>query len=252
MGGPRTRRHVSISVVVCAYNEANWIPACLHSLLAQSRPADEVIVVDNASTDGTSDCAGAIGVRVVVEPGRGLVRARARGLAASNGDVIAYVDADCRVPFDWIARIERRFGRRGDDLAAVTGPYRYYDWDAAGPLLIGVYDTVVAPPTQFLVHDLLGIGSILYGGNFAVRRSALDRIGGFDTSIEFHGEDTNLGRRLAAVGSVELRRDCWVYTSARRFRAMGTRRVVGLYVRNFVSEIVHHRPRDTTHVDIRD
>ena len=51
-----------------------------------------------------------------------------------------------------------------------------------------------------LVKHLLRIGTVFYGGNFAVRREALERIGGFDTSIEFHGEDTNLGRRLFAVG----------------------------------------------------
>jgi len=41
-----------------------------------------------------------------------------------------------------------------------------------------------------LVKYVLRPGTIFYGGNFAVRRSALDRIGGFETSIEFHGEDT--------------------------------------------------------------
>jgi hypothetical protein len=64
-------------------------------------------------------------------------------------------------------------------------------------------------------------GAILYGGNFAVRREALDRIGGFDRRIEFHGEDTNLGRRLTPVGRVALCQDCWVWTSARRYSAMG-------------------------------
>jgi cellulose synthase/poly-beta-1,6-N-acetylglucosamine synthase-like glycosyltransferase len=46
--------------------------------------------------------------------------------------------------------------------------------------------------------------TIFYGGNFAVRREALDAIGGFDTRIEFHGEDTDLGRRLFAIGKVNL------------------------------------------------
>jgi GT2 family glycosyltransferase len=92
---------------------------------------------------------------------------------------------------------------------------------------------------------------VLYGGNFAVRRDALIRIGGFDRSIEFHGEDTNLGRRLTPLGSVALARDCWVWTSARRYRAMGKRKVFGLYVRNFWSEILRHRPADGEHIDVR-
>jgi GT2 family glycosyltransferase len=84
-----------------------------------------------------------------------------------------------------------------------------------------------------------------------VRRDALARIGGFDTSIEFHGEDTNIGRRLAAIGPVELHNDCYLYTSARRYNAMGKGAVFRLYVRNFVSELIRHRPSDTEHVDIR-
>ena len=110
---------------------------------------------------------------------------------------------------------------------------------------------LVAPPTHALVHHALGIGAILYGGNFAVRREALERIGGFDTSIEFHGEDTNLGRRLFAIGKVGLFHDCYLYTSARRYVAMGKGAVFRLYVRNFTSELLHHRPKDTVHLDVR-
>ncbi len=80
---------------------------------------------------------------------------------------------------------------------------------------------------------MLGMGAFLYGGNFAVRRTALERINGFDRSIEFHGEDTNLGRRLTPHGTVDVAGECWVWTSARRYRAMGKRQVFGLYVRNF-------------------
>jgi GT2 family glycosyltransferase len=98
---------------------------------------------------------------------------------------------------------------------------------------------------------VLGIGTIFYGGNFAVRREALEKIGGFDVSIEFHGEDTNLGRRLNTAGKVGLCYDCYLYTSARRFVAMGNGAVFRLYVRNFTSELLHHRPKDSTHLDVR-
>jgi GT2 family glycosyltransferase len=160
------------------------------------------------------------------------------------------VDADCRVPLRWLERVERRFLRR-PAIVAVSGPYRFYDWDLTGPLLIRAYDLVVAPPTHFLVHYALGAGAVLYGGNFAVRADALERIGGFDVSIEFHGEDTNVGRRLTPYGTIDLAPECWVWTSARRYHAMGKRRVFGLYVRNFWSEILRHRPADRDYVDVR-
>jgi len=136
-------------------------------------------------------------------------------------------------------------------MVALTGPYRFYDWDWTGRVLIRLYDLLVAPPTHALVHHVLGMGAVLYGGNFAVRREALAQIGGFDRTVEFHGEDTNLARRLTPIGLVAIGLDCWVWTSARRYRAMGKRRVFGLYVRNFWSEILRHRPADRDHSDVR-
>jgi glycosyltransferase involved in cell wall biosynthesis len=241
---------VTITAIVCAFNEATYLPACLYSLRAQTRPPDEIIVIDNASTDRTGEVAAEVpGVHVIHEPRKGLVIARETARRAARGDVLAFVDADCRAPLSWLERIERRL--QASHAVALTGPYRFYDWDCTGRALIRIYDVVVAPPTHAVVHDLLKLGAILYGGNFAVRAEALARIGGFDTRIEFHGEDTNVGRRLTAIGGVEVRGECWVWTSARRYRVMGKRSVFGLYVRNFWSEILRHRPADHEHLDVR-
>lgn len=240
-----------VSVIVCAHNEARYLAACLHTLLAQTRRPDEILVVNNASTDATAAVAAAIpGVRVVDEPRKGLVVARETGRRLATGELLVYVDADCRAPLWWLARVERRFARDAR-LVAISGPYRFYDWDWWGRLLVRAYDCILAPATQVLVKHLLRLGTIFYGGNFAVRRAVLERIGGFDTSIDFHGEDTNLGRRLLAVGRVTLCGDCYLYTSARRYVAMGKGAVFRLYVRNFTSELLRGRPRDTTHVDVR-
>jgi glycosyltransferase involved in cell wall biosynthesis len=242
---------LTIATIVCAYNERQLLPGCLHSLLAQTRPPDDILVINNASTDETGAVARAVpGVRVVDEPNKGLVVARETARRATEADIVAFVDADCRAPITWLARVEAQFARAGSPVA-VTGPYRFYDWDWTGRTLIRGYDLLVAPPTHALVHHLCGLGAILYGGNFAVRRDALARIGGFDQRIEFHGEDTNLGRRLTPIGRVALCHDCWVWTSARRYRAMGKRAVFSLYVRNFWSEILRHRPADERHLDVR-
>jgi len=242
---------MTVTVIVCAFNEAALLPACLYSLRAQTRQPDDILVVNNASTDETGAVARAVpGVRVIDEPVKGLVVARETARRAAVTDVLAYIDADCRAPITWLERVAGRFERAFAPVA-VTGPYRFYDWDRLGRALIRAYDVLVAPPTHALVHHGLGIGAILYGGNFAVRATALAQIGGFDRSIEFHGEDTNLGRRLTQVGRVDVAGDCWVWTSARRYRAMGKRAVFGLYVRNFWSEILRHRPADREHRDVR-
>jgi glycosyltransferase involved in cell wall biosynthesis len=242
---------VTIATIVCAYNESRLLAGCLYSLRAQTRPPDDILVIDNASTDSTGAVARAVpGVRVVHEPHKGLVVARETARRAVQADIVAYIDADCRVPITWLERVEAQFARPRAPIA-VTGPYRFYDWDWSGRALLRTYDLLVAPPTHALVHHALGIGAILYGGNFAVRSDALARIGGFDSRIEFHGEDTNLGRRLTPHGRVALCSDCWVWTSARRYRAMGKGAVFSVYVRNFWSEILRHRPADEQHLDVR-
>ena len=240
-----------ISVVVCAHNEEAYLAPCLHALLAQTRRPDEILVVDNASTDRTREVAEAVpGVRVVDEPRLGLVLARERGRVSTSGELIAFLDADSRPPLQWLERVERKF-QRDPDLAGVSGPFRYYDWDLPSRALLRLYDCTLAPMTHVLAEYVFRVGAVFYGGGFCVRRRALDAIAGFDTTIEFHGEDTNLGRRLTKVGRVALSNACWVYTSARRYKVMGRLTVFRLYVRNFWSELWRHRPKDTTHVALR-
>src|SRR5262249_27873890 len=174
---------LTITAIVCAYNESQLLPGCLYSLKAQTRAPDDILVINNASTDQTAAVARAVpGVRVVDEPRKGLVVARETARRAAQTDLLVFLDADCRAPITWIERVEHRFAN-GTGSVAVTGPYRFYDWDLAGRALIRAYDLVVAPPTHAFVQ-MCGLGAVLYGGNFAVHRDALEAIGGFDQQIE--------------------------------------------------------------------
>ena len=140
-GPARTR----ISVIVCAYNEERYLGGCLHSILAQTRPPDEVIVVNNRSEDGTREIAMRLPmVDVVDEPRRGLVRAREAGRRYASGDLLVYLDADSRLPLTWIELVVRKFDR-DPRLVGLSGRYRFYDWDRLGTLLLGLYDVTLAP-----------------------------------------------------------------------------------------------------------
>jgi glycosyltransferase involved in cell wall biosynthesis len=93
-----------LSVVIPALNEAPNLAPVMASIprteLGNAGWSVEVVVVDNASTDGTGDVARALGARVVEQPARGYGNAYRAGLTAAMGDVIATGDADCTYPFD--------------------------------------------------------------------------------------------------------------------------------------------------------
>ena len=99
---PRPRKQLSI--VIPALNERVNMPRVLatipHAGLASIGYESEVIVVDNASTDGTGEVAAALGARVILQAVRGYGHAYHAGFAAATGDVIATGDADCTYPFD--------------------------------------------------------------------------------------------------------------------------------------------------------
>jgi glycosyltransferase involved in cell wall biosynthesis len=85
----------SISVIICAYNYARFLPRCLNSVLAQSLPANEVIVVDDGSTDKTPDVVACFpSVRYIRQPNAGKAAAFNRGFEASAGEMICHLDAD--------------------------------------------------------------------------------------------------------------------------------------------------------------
>ena len=95
----------------------------LESLIRQSRPPDEVVVVDNASEDHTRDVVvgfeGKLNVKYIYEPIRGIPRARNAGLKASTGDIIAFIDDDCLADEDWLKHMEIPFIR--DPYVGVVG-----------------------------------------------------------------------------------------------------------------------------------
>src|SRR5437870_2279309 len=112
---------IQVSVVVPAHNEELRLPRCLDALLAQDYPDPiEIVVVDNASTDGTARVACCPGITVVHEPERDYCCALIRGFGTARGDLIALTDADTVVPPDWVSRLVQEYERH-PDVVAVGG-----------------------------------------------------------------------------------------------------------------------------------
>lgn len=100
---------MKVSVVIPARNEEKYIGKCLQSLLEQEEKADEIIVVDNNSSDKTAEIAKSYGARVIKEKTQGITYARTLGFNSAKFEIIARVDADTTVPKDWILRIKKDF-----------------------------------------------------------------------------------------------------------------------------------------------
>ncbi len=238
---------MEISLVIPAHNEAEYIGACIESVLKNANwKFKEIVVIDNASTDGTGDVARTYaGVRVVREERKGLTIARQTGLDATSAEFVAYMDGDSRLPADWIAKAELLIATH-PHAVSWSGPVYYYDapnraWNAT--LSIGWWLT--AP----LMYRL--IGYMVLGGNFIVRRSAVDAIGGFDPNVSFYGEDMTLAKRLHGKGRTIFRMDFYGFTSARRFVQEGYIKTNMHYVMNYVWPVLFGRPYHRAYTDIR-
>ncbi|TDR79928.1 glycosyltransferase family 2 protein [Paludibacterium purpuratum] len=241
---------MKLSLIIPAYNEEGYLADCLRHVLAEvarqsARGPFEVIVINNASTDRTAEiAAGFPAVRVVTEQKKGLTHARQRGLAEARGEILAYIDADTRMAHGWLGRVLDLYQAR-PDAVCVSGPYTYYDLAKFKSALVRLYWLMLAKPT-YLFTQYMAVG-----GNFAARRDALERIGGFDTNIAFYGEDTNIARRLAEVGKVLFDLGLVMPTSARRLDEEGFVTTAMRYVVNFMSEVVLKRPSTSAYRDVR-
>ncbi|MBB0968417.1 glycosyltransferase family 2 protein [Dietzia aerolata] len=202
-----------ISVVVPVLNDADELRGCLAALLGQSRPADEIVVVDNGCSDDSAAVALAAGARVIEEPVRGIPAAAAAGYDSATGDVIARLDADSRPGPDWLARIETAF-ETDAELSALSGPGEFIGlegWRAAAARVLYM-DAFFLSVGAAMAHP------VLFGSNLAMRRSAWDRArDGVDrTDPELH-DDIDLSFQFSAADRVVVDRSLSVGISARPF-----------------------------------
>jgi glycosyltransferase involved in cell wall biosynthesis len=155
----------TISVVIPAYNDAPMLRECLLRLNAQLRPADEIVVVDNGSADGTGELARSLGARVVVQQVRGIFPAASAGYDAASGDIIARLDADSRPPEDWLAHLEAEL-TLAPEVGVLTGPGEFYD---GNPLVTWLGENLYLGGYFWFGTLWLDNGPI-FGSNFAMRR----------------------------------------------------------------------------------
>lgn len=202
----------SISVVIPVRNDAAMLTTALEALAGQNRAPDEIVVVDNGSSDASAMIAERAGARVIAEPQRGIPFASATGYDNARGDIIARIDADTIVPRGWLGQIERTF-KNDPGIDLLTGTATFYGGSELAHLLGrawyigGMYFAV----TPYLGHPPV------FGSNFAMRRDVWAELGG-----EVHREpgihdDLDLSLHVKPWMRVEYDSSLIVKISARPF-----------------------------------
>lgn len=206
------------SVVLCTRDRADQLRGALDSLLAVDHPDFEVVIVDNAPSDeSTRELVEALTdprVRYVREPVPGLSSARNAGVRAARHDIVAFTDDDVVVDRSWLRAVASGFSR-GDDVVCVSGlvasgelrtpTQRWFDervtWSRN---LAPRVHRLSAPPADRPLFPF-AVGDYGTGANFAMRRSAILELGGFDEALGVGtvtggGEDIDMFSRVVLAG----------------------------------------------------
>ena len=223
---------MKISVVISVYNEEDMIEGCLQSLQKQSRQADEVIIVDNNSTDQSVVIAKQYGAKIVREKKQGIWAARHTGYDAAKGDVIVCTDADARFPENWLKNIKRFFAT--DDIVGVVGPGYFYD----GPKVLNYIGNIIYMKAYFFFTSLALTTRPLFGSNFAVRRTVWERV-----RDEVHSDredifdDLDLTYHIMPHGKIVYDETCQNYISIRPLASV--RGMMLRYAKGYRSMRIH-------------
>lgn len=182
-----------ISVVIPHLNQPDLLARCLASLQAGARRPDEVFVVDNGSHRPPAEvCAAHPGVRLLEERTPGPGPARNRGVAASTGEILAFIDADCFAAPDWLAAIAAEMA---DPAAEILGGDVHIAVAEPGRLtMLEAYESEFA----YRMDHYIAREGFTGTGNLAVRRAVFEAVGPFGgLSV---AEDRDWGQRATARG----------------------------------------------------
>ncbi len=228
-----------ISVVIPAYNEEKYLPSCLSAFKKQTFRDFEVIVVDNNSTDKTSQIGKTYGVKVLKEEKIGITFARDIGFASAASSIIARTDADTVVSPNWLETIYEIF-KTQPETVGITGLWKLPEKPILN-LISYIYLNSV-----FNLGAKLFLGHIqLLGSNMAIRKEAWEKI-----KDEIHAndklihEDMDISCHLAEIGKLSFVPQLETSVSMRKLEnnfLKGLWLYLGKYpIRYFRTVLLHH------------
>lgn len=182
---------MKVTAAIPCFNGASFLGGAIESLLAQTRPADEILVIDDGSTDGTPGVASSYPVALVQHRhNKGLAAARNTAISRAQGDIVAFLDVDAYAAPDWLR-------------ALLSG----YEEQVGGVGGQGIEANILSLADRWRrAHASQTHGQqekdvpYLPGLCMSFRRDAVERVGGFDLAFRTNGEDVDIGMRLTAAG----------------------------------------------------
>ena len=227
----------AISVVIPAFNEEKYLPACLEALKKQTFKNYELIVVDNNSTDKTAQIAKKFGARVVKEKKQGMIPARERGFREARAEIIARTDADTVVSPDWLKIIYTTF-QKYPDVIAITG-----SWLSPTRKIPHKIFMDLSYLLSVKLGKLMSGHVFLSGPNMALKKSAWKKIKVITDDKKVH-EDYDLSTHLAKVGKIIYVKNLKVFFSLRKVTenpAKGFKTYVGEYPVRFIKTLYYNK-----------
>lgn len=201
MSGPGTEQPIVISVVIPACNAEKYIARAVESVLRQTRPADEIIIVDDGSTDNTADVVRGFGdrVRLIQQPNAGVSAARNAGIRAARGNWIALLDADD----EWLPEfVQKQQGIILRNPSAAWGAANYINCSCSenrqAPYVTVEHVNRILKGSEIIQDYFKGFADGLGGcsDTVFVKTEVFDRAGFFDTTLR-KGEDLDTWWRIA-------------------------------------------------------
>ncbi|HEU5050967.1 MAG TPA: glycosyltransferase, partial [Gemmatimonadales bacterium] len=186
-----------ISVVIPVRDGESTIGECIDAILATDYPEDrrEILVVDNGSTDATAALIRSRPVRYLHEERPGVSNARNRGISESDGEILAFVDADCIVEPQWLTEIAGAF--EDPEVGCVAGDLKHM------PPRTAAERQVARMLGDWQRYAFTSNPPYAITANASYRRDTLERIGGFDPQMT-RAQDVELGLRCHEQSGLRL------------------------------------------------
>ena len=193
-----------VSICIPAYNAARYVGKALDSVLVQTYPHIEVVVVNDGSTDGTRDVLAAYesrGVRVIDQPNAGQCAAANRAFRDSRGDLVKFFDADDLLDPDHVSLQVERLGRRRDAVA--MGEWaRFYGHDPAEAEFEPLSMYRDADPIDWLASEWMDARPMMQCALWLIPRSILEKSGLWDERLSLINDFEFFARVLVHVGDI--------------------------------------------------